>query len=590
MSYQFTDAFLLQALPCLFGLSMIYILWKRKYANGAIYLILLEFAGSIWALTDALEHAASTLSLKIFWSQMGNFGSSTTAVFFLLFTLSFAQHNKYINKRFIYLIFAIPVITIILVFTNSFHHLIWTDVEFFPKTNDSVYHYGKWFWIFVFYEYALVAASVFILFFSVLKFYKTYKNQAIFLIIGAFIPLASSFLYVFKLISLKADLTPSALILSGICVGIGIFWQGMIDIMPIARKQIIDYLGDGVLVIDMADRIIDANPVILEILGYSQKQLIGKSFTFLKKKLFQSSDSLKYSDSSGETIVKFNKKDEYFEVRNNPVELADQKQIGSILIFHDVTTRKRALDSAVESNELLRKEIAEKEKLIVDLDAYARSVAHDLKNPISGLLGLKDIIKEDFQNDNTEEILELLDLVHDQGEKMFKIVDELLLLSRVRKEDIRSVKLNMSSIICEALKRLNGSIETQNVSIEMPDNWPVVLGHPQWIEEVWYNFISNAIKYGGNPPGIKLSCSKTDDKTWRFSIQDNGNGLPPDSFNKIFNDYERLDKKTAEGHGLGLAIVKRIIEKLGGEVLVTSENTPGKGCIFSFTLNEMEED
>jgi signal transduction histidine kinase len=293
-------------------------------------------------------------------------------------------------------------------------------------------------------------------------------------------------------------------------------------------------------------------------------------------------------ENSGETILKLNEKEKFFEVRNNLVSLPNKKIIGRILIFHDITKRKKALDSEVQSNNLLRNEIIEKEKLISDLDAYARSVAHDLKNPISGLLGLKEIIKEDLRNNNIQEILELLDLVHNQGLKMFKIVDELLLLSRIRKEDIAPIKLDMSAIVTEAIKRLNGKINTRYISIELPDSWPAVLGHPQWIEEVWYNLISNAIKYGGNPPVIKLSNEKAGGNTWRFMIRDNGKGLPPESFNKIFNDYERLNEKTTEGHGLGLAIIKRIIEKLGGEVKVISDNIPGNGCVFSFTLSSSE--
>jgi PAS domain S-box-containing protein len=586
MNYQFTDAFLFQALPCVFGISLIYILWKRRFSDGVIYLILLEIAASEWAFTDALEHAATTLPLKIFWSQMGNFGSTTTAVFLLLFTLSFSHQQQYITKRFIFLIFTVPLITITLTFTNHWHHLTWSNVILLPQTNDSIYQYGKWFWVFIFYEFALVITSIFILLFSILKFYKIYKNQVVFLIIGALVPLTSSILYVFKITPLKADLTPSALVLSGICVGMGIFWQGMIDIMPIARKQIIDYMGDGVLVIDMADRIIDANPTLVEIIGQSQKQLIGKSFQSLKNELFPS--SLTIIENSGETILKLNEKEKFFEVRNNLVSLPNKKIIGRILIFHDITKRKKALDSEVQSNNLLRNEIIEKEKLISDLDAYARSVAHDLKNPISGLLGLKEIIKEDLRNNNIQEILELLDLVHNQGLKMFKIVDELLLLSRIRKEDIAPIKLDMSAIVTEAIKRLNGKINTRYISIELPDSWPAVLGHPQWIEEVWYNLISNAIKYGGNPPVIKLSNEKAGGNTWRFMIRDNGKGLPPESFNKIFNDYERLNEKTTEGHGLGLAIIKRIIEKLGGEVKVISDNIPGNGCVFSFTLSSSE--
>ena len=85
MNYHFTSAFLLQALPCLFAFSLIVILWKRRHVKGVIYLICLEIVASVWALTDAFEHAATPPPLKTFWSQMGYFGSSTTAVFLFLF-------------------------------------------------------------------------------------------------------------------------------------------------------------------------------------------------------------------------------------------------------------------------------------------------------------------------------------------------------------------------------------------------------------------------------------------------------------------------------------------------------------------------
>lgn len=585
MNYELTRSFFLQSLPCFFAFSLIYILWKRRHVKGVLYLILLEFVASIWAMTDALEHAAATLPLKIFWSQMGNFGSSTTAVFFLLFTLTFTQHHKFTDRKSIIFLFIIPVITIIFAFTNSYHNLIWTSVDFFPQTNDSVYHYGKWFWIFVFYEFACVVLAMIILSVSTLRFYKIYKTQVIFLIAASVIPFTSSILYVFKLTPLKADLTPISLIFSGICIGMGIYWQGMIDIMPVARKQIIDNLGDGVIVVDMADRIIDANPAIIAITGSKQEELIGKPFARIKGILLH--PAIDYSAPArftDETVVTVNKEQRYFEVTYNPVNDINQKLIGKIFILHDITKRKRALDSAVESNNRLRKEIAEKENLIVDLDAYARSVAHDLKNPISGMLGLREVIKDDFINQRKEEAFELLDIAHEQSLKMFKIVDELLLLSRIRKEDIKPVALDMSAIFSEALARLKGLNEEKNVSVGLPDSWPVVLGHPQWIEEVWFNFISNAVKYGGNPPLIKTGYDIVNDSTYRFWIKDNGNGLPPESFEKVFNDFERLDRKNIEGHGLGLSIVKRIIEKLGGEVSVSSENVQGKGCIFCFTL------
>jgi len=553
-------------------------------------MILLEISASIWAITENFEHASTTVALKIFWSMTGSIGTATSGVFFLLFTLSFTQRYKYTNRKSIILLLVIPVITIILSFTNQFHHLIFEGGDLLPRTNDIVYHFGKWFWVFVFYEYSIIILAIVILLFSASHFYKIYKNQVYFLIVLYVLPLITSILYVFKLTPLNVDLTPTSLICSGICVGMGIYWKGMIEIMPIARKQIIENLSDGIIVIDMADRINDANPAIERITGFKQEQLINQPFEIIEEILFRTTkDNSTPEGFSNEIMITANDEQKYFEVTYNPIIDTDQKLIGKIYILHEITKRKKALDSAVESNSRLRHKIKENEKLIADLDAYARSVAHDLKNPICGLLGLREVIKEDFINQKKEDAFELLDIAHEQGLKMYKIIDELLLLSRIRKEEIEPVALDMTSIFNEAKKRLNGGYKENNVSIEAPGKWPIVLGHPQWIEEVWFNFISNAIKYGGNPPVIKAGYDEINGAVCRFWIKDNGNGLPSDSFQKVFNDFERLDRKNIEGNGLGLSIVKRIVEKLGGEVSVASENSPGQGCIFSFTLKTVPE-
>ena len=590
MNYQFTNSFFLQLLPCLIAAVLIQILWNRKHIKGVLYMILLEISSSIWAITDNFEHAATNVPLKMFWSYLGSFGTSTSGVFFLLFTLSFTQRYKFTNRKSIIFLLIIPVITIILSLTNQFHHLIFEGGDLLPLTNDIVYHFGKWFWVFVFYEYSIIILAIIILLFSASHFYKIYKNQVYFLIGLYILPLVTSILFVFKLTPLNVDLTPTSLICSGICVGMGIYWKGIIEIMPIARKQIIENLSDGIIVVDMADRIIDANPAIETITGSKRVQLINQLFGMIKELLFQQSinDSVP-SGFSTEMVITVNNEQKYFEVTSNSIKDTDQKLIGKIFILHEITKRKEALDSAVESNTLLRHEIKENEKLIADLDAYARSVAHDLKNPICGLLGLSEVIKDDFINQKKEEAFELLDISHGQALKMYKIVDELLLLSRIRKEEIKPVALDMASIFNEAVKRLNGQYEKNKVSIEMPNAWPTVLGHAQWIEEVWFNFISNAVKYGGNPPVIQAGYDEINGTFCRFWIQDNGNGLPSESFVKVFNDFERLDRKNIEGHGLGLSIVKRIVEKLGGEVRVTSENSPGQGCIFSFTLKSVPE-
>jgi two-component system sensor histidine kinase/response regulator len=109
----------------------------------------------------------------------------------------------------------------------------------------------------------------------------------------------------------------------------------------------------------------------------------------------------------------------------------------------------------------------------------------------------------------------------------------------------------------------------------------VALGYGPWIEEVWANYLSNAMKYGGRPPRLELSADTMDGKV-RFRVRDNGPGLTPEQQARLFTPFTRLHQARATGQGLGLSIVRRIMEKLGGEAWVESE--PGKGSTFGFTL------
>jgi signal transduction histidine kinase len=118
--------------------------------------------------------------------------------------------------------------------------------------------------------------------------------------------------------------------------------------------------------------------------------------------------------------------------------------------------------------------------------------------------------------------------------------------------------------------------------VKLPPEWPPVSGYAPWVEEVWVNYLSNALKYGGRPPRIELGAQPQPDGMVRFWIHDNGSGLTPADQARLFAPFTRLNRARGIGHGLGLSIVRRIVEKLGGQVGVESQ--PGQGSTFFFTL------
>jgi two-component system sensor histidine kinase/response regulator len=140
----------------------------------------------------------------------------------------------------------------------------------------------------------------------------------------------------------------------------------------------------------------------------------------------------------------------------------------------------------------------------------------------------------------------------------------------------------MEKAVAEALLGLANIVEQYQADIRISPGWTTALGHAPWVEVVWANYISNAIKYGGRPPHIELGATAQDDGMVRFWVRDRGAGLTPEEQTRLFTPFTRLDQVHVKGHGLGLSIVRRIVEKLGGQVGV--ESRVGQGSVFSFTL------
>lgn len=163
---------------------------------------------------------------------------------------------------------------------------------------------------------------------------------------------------------------------------------------------------------------------------------------------------------------------------------------------------------------------------------------------------------------------------------MSDIIDALLLLSRVcNLSNVPYSRVAMAPIIEESLLRLRTEISESGAAIYMPEAWPEAYGYGPWIEEIWVNYLSNAIKYGGSPPRIEIGVDRVADGAVRFWVSDNGPGLAAEEQRSMFT---RLHTDRALGHGLGLSIVQRIVERLGGTVGVS--NNPDGGACFSFTL------
>lgn len=278
----------------------------------------------------------------------------------------------------------------------------------------------------------------------------------------------------------------------------------------------------------------------------------------------------------------------------HPVKDENNRVVRLYGMTQDTTYYKRAEEAflfgtqqdiayRMQTEEKLRNYAAELESVNRELDAYSHTIAHDLKAPLSGILGFVELM-EYFVGVDGEKAKKYAGRVRESAEYMTRMVGQLLTLAKLRNAQEAAEKVEILPLLDAMRIRFSSAIEKENVTIELAENLPPAMGHAPWIEEIFANFINNAIKYKGSDntaPVIKIRGAVQDSEV-RYEVEDNGIGIKPEDQAKLFEMFTRLHAVEQEGSGLGLSIVHRIVDKLNGKVGVQSEY--GKGSTFWFTL------
>ena len=253
------------------------------------------------------------------------------------------------------------------------------------------------------------------------------------------------------------------------------------------------------------------------------------------------------------------------------------------------TKLQEANQQLAERQQSLQASRDELERQNNELNTFARTLAHDLKNLLAVVVQNNDLLVYYLEAKMTAPVpgLERLQRAagrsHDAARLMARIVDAVLLLAGVSVQQPAPLQvLAMAAILIEVQKRLAQSITNYQATVSVATTWPPVIGYAPWVEEIWVNYMENAVKYGGRPPHLEIGGEPLGNGFVRFWVQDNGLGLTPEQQQLLFVPFTQLKRLDQSSYGLGLSIAKHIAEKLGGTVGV--ESTVGQGSKFYFTL------
>ena len=253
-------------------------------------------------------------------------------------------------------------------------------------------------------------------------------------------------------------------------------------------------------------------------------------------------------------------------------------------LAHEVEERRRIEKELQFLNTRLEERVDERtvdlRRALQELEAYAYSIAHNLRGPLRGMAGLSDILMEEERRNLSFEGQDHLRRIRESARRMDELIFGLLDYSRVSREDMPRQRVALGDVLDEAIRRRRDDLQVRKADVVIEEPLPDVLGHRDALVQVLSHLISNAAKFvaPGVDPHIRIRAERRE-AIIRLWIEDNGIGIDPRYHDRVFGVFERLHKQEEyPGTGIGLAIVRKCMERMGGHAAVQSEI--GKGSRF----------
>lgn len=220
-----------------------------------------------------------------------------------------------------------------------------------------------------------------------------------------------------------------------------------------------------------------------------------------------------------------------------------------------------------------------------DLEQFTAMVSHDLRQPLQSIVGFAKLLKLQFGTRMDVPALAYVNKIIAASDRLHLMLNDLLTYAQVGMEHHARMPMNCTTILHEAIANLQWAIEESQAEIHA-DPLPTLVGNTFQFLQLFQNLMSNAIKFArvGVPPRIRIWVQQRD-QSWQFSVQDNGQGIPPHECDRIFKLFHRVpqhDDNPVPGSGIGLATCQKIVERHGGTIWV--ESSPGEGTTLCFTI------
>ena len=354
--------------------------WRRRHIPGGADLFLMLLAVGLWCLLYALEAALPHLTAKTVIAGTEYLGIVSVPVLWLTFSLRYTGLNEWLAGRRIALFFIEPALTLALLATNPLHHLVWTSVSLNASgpLGPLFIQHGPFFWVHLIYSYALILAGAVILVRAVIRYPKDYRTQAVPIVIAVAAPLIANVLYAAGIPGRDLDLTPFAFAVTGAALALAMSRYRLLDLFLglrlRARIAILETMPDGVIVLDQQDRIVDFNPAASALFADSSLELLGAGIDEVMKQCALTSEQEGLENGNREIHLGEDSTGRSFDMLTSPLGGTGRKGEGRLVVFREITQRRRAERAALESERQYRALVDNAHDLIFTLDEVGRFV------------------------------------------------------------------------------------------------------------------------------------------------------------------------------------------------------------------------
>lgn len=343
-------------------------------------------------------------------------------------------------------------------------------------------------------------------------------------------------------------------------------------------RAVVESAPNGVVMVDAAGVIVLVNRETERLFGYSRTELLGTSIDTLVPSRFRQQHPVERDRFFGNPHSRaMGAGRDLYGVRKDgteiPVEIglnpiATDRGLFVLASVVDISARKQAEEELRQSNE--------------ELERFAYVASHDLQEPLRTVASYLQLLERRYRERLDDDAVEFIDFAVAGARRMEQLIKDLLAFSRVGTQGGELVPVETAEVLKECLHSLRAAMEDASATI-IADDLPRVLADASQIQQLLTNLIGNALKFRGDAPPIVRLSAERDGRFWRLSVGDNGIGIEPEYFERIFVIFQRLHSREAyPGTGVGLAICRKIVDRHGGRIWLDS--TPGRGTTFHFTL------